>query len=193
MPKLNVGRTVTVEGNLARRIAAVRKERGQSHETLAALMTKAGCAIAGSSIYKIESGNPRRRISVDELWTLAEVWGFDSPAELTIPPELVERQRAREIAEELPLLFQAYEEAIINGMRLYLEYGRLAENSPELLEYMNNHAGAIWDRPPSTAPEGLALGDNVSEEEVAELQQSVLELWGKALRLATKAAQGGEN
>ena len=52
----------------------VTEQRGWSYTGLAQRMTAQGCAIDQSALYKIEKGNPRRRISVDELVALREVF-----------------------------------------------------------------------------------------------------------------------
>jgi hypothetical protein len=59
-------------------------------------MTKAGCAINGSALYKIEKGVPRRRITVDEHVAFASV--FEVPMEdLLTPPQLLEDRRGLEL------------------------------------------------------------------------------------------------
>lgn len=76
MPRPNKGRTIPAESVLALRIAMERKARGWSYEQLADAMTEAGCPIQGSAIFKIEKGEPRRRIAVDELAALSLVWAI---------------------------------------------------------------------------------------------------------------------
>lgn len=67
MPRPNPPRAVSMERYLAQRIARERQERGWSYEVLATHMTQAGCPLDQSAIYKIERGDPPRRITVDEL------------------------------------------------------------------------------------------------------------------------------
>lgn len=76
MPRPNQKRTIGAEDRLALRIATERKARGWSCAKLAEEMTAAGCSIVGSAIYKIEAGNPRRSIFVDELVTLSRIWAI---------------------------------------------------------------------------------------------------------------------
>lgn len=84
MPRPNQVRSIMGESNLAERVAYERRRRDWSLERLATKMTHAGCPIQGSAIYKIESGRPPRRITVDELLGFAKV--FEVPVdELLLP------------------------------------------------------------------------------------------------------------
>ena len=86
MPRPNQLRSIASEKALARRVAHERESRGMSYEGLASRMTKAGCPIQASAIYKIEKADPPRRITVDELVAFAQVFGV--PVEqLLLPPE----------------------------------------------------------------------------------------------------------
>jgi transcriptional regulator with XRE-family HTH domain len=82
-------------------MAYERDKRGWSNGELASQMTRVGCAIDQSAIYKIEKGRPKRRsISVDELAAMSIV--FETPAdELMKPPEQALGQRARELVAQL--------------------------------------------------------------------------------------------
>src|SRR5688500_9413399 len=100
MPRPNPPRTIHSEENLRRRIALEREERGQSYETLAGLMTELGCAIPGSALHKIEKGKPPRKVAVDELIALSEVWGLPV-LDLLMPLELRNQQRAQELTQDL--------------------------------------------------------------------------------------------
>ncbi len=87
MPPRNPDRALRREEGLARRVAHERDLRGWSYEGLAKRMTDAGCPINQSAIYRIEKGDPPRRITVDELVGLSLVFGI--PLEqLLLPPEL---------------------------------------------------------------------------------------------------------
>ncbi len=93
MPPRNAGRSLFSEEGLARRIAFERERRGMSYEGLARRMTDAGCPINQSALYKIEKGTkrpggvvgPPRRITVDELVALAEV--FETSVEQLLLPQ----------------------------------------------------------------------------------------------------------
>lgn len=95
MPRPNKRREVLAEDNLARRIAVEREARGWTNDGLAKRMSDAGCAMTGSAIFKIEKGEPPRRIVVDELVAFAKVFGV-SVEELLLPPEVA---ASRELAE----------------------------------------------------------------------------------------------
>lgn len=137
MPRLNVGRSVDVEANLARRIAYERKQRGQSLEALAEAMTKAGCAINGSSIYKIESSG--RRISVDELATLARIWDQPSVDALLIPMELLEQRRAQELVAKLRSTEESAEALSADYFEIGVELLGLIREDRDLYDYVMNH------------------------------------------------------
>lgn len=86
MPRPNQPRSIASEEALAQRITQLREARGWSLEGLASRMTKVGCAIQGSAIYKIEKAG--RRITVDELVGFSEVFGVPVN-ELLLSPETV--------------------------------------------------------------------------------------------------------
>lgn len=87
MPRPNRPREVFAEEHLAKRIAFERDVRGWTNDGLAKRMTDAGCAVTGSAIFKIEKGEPRRRIVVDELVAFARV--FDTTVEVLISDPLL--------------------------------------------------------------------------------------------------------
>jgi transcriptional regulator with XRE-family HTH domain len=88
MPRVNPLRTLVNEGNLARRIAYERERAGQSYAGLAKRMEEAGYPMQASALFKIEKGEPPRRITVDELVGFSMVFGVPVD-ELLMPPELV--------------------------------------------------------------------------------------------------------
>ena len=98
MPRPNPLRTIQSEETLARRIAYERQRLDMSYAGLAKRMTDAGCAIDQSAVYKIEKGSPRRRISVDELVAMSEVFKVALP-DLLLPPELAIDARTHELVE----------------------------------------------------------------------------------------------
>lgn len=88
MPRRNAPATLPFEANLARRIAWERELRGWSYDSLAQRMTDRGYPIHGSAIYKIEKGDPPRRVTVNELAAFALAFGMNA-WELTVHPERV--------------------------------------------------------------------------------------------------------
>jgi transcriptional regulator with XRE-family HTH domain len=99
MPRPNQVRTIQSETALARRIGYERNLRGMTPAGLASRMTKIGCPINASAIYKIEKADPPRRITVDELVAFSRVLGV--PVEdLLQPPEVaVHASLSRLLAE----------------------------------------------------------------------------------------------
>ena len=79
MPRPNKGRRIGREEYLAQRVQALREERGYTYEGVAKRMRDMGCQIQASAIFKIEKSEPRRRITVDELYAFAHV--FDVPVD----------------------------------------------------------------------------------------------------------------
>jgi transcriptional regulator with XRE-family HTH domain len=100
MPPRKQTGTLLAEEHLAQRIELERKLRGWTHEGLAKRVTDAGCPIQPSAVYKIERGDPRRRITVDEAIAYAAV--FDIPVgDLFVSPQVVAKSEFREAWERL--------------------------------------------------------------------------------------------
>lgn len=96
MPRPNRPREVFAEDHLAQRIATEREARGWTNDGLAKRMTDAGCPMTGSAIFKIEKGEPRRRIVVDELVAFSKVFGV-ALEELLLPPEVAARKELAQL------------------------------------------------------------------------------------------------
>ena len=99
MPKINRGRAFGYEAAVAERMEYERQRRRWSLQDLATRMTDAGCPINQSAIHKIERGEPRRRITVDELGALAVVFGTPIE-ELIVPMAIVADARVRQLWDE---------------------------------------------------------------------------------------------
>lgn len=84
MPRPNPPRTIAGEQAVARRMAYERERRGMTYAGLASRMRQAGCPIQDSALFKIEKGDPPRRITVDELLALSTV--FEIPLAEFITP-----------------------------------------------------------------------------------------------------------
>jgi transcriptional regulator with XRE-family HTH domain len=100
MPPRKPKSNVRAEDALAERILLERERREMSPATLADWMTKAGCPMTQSAIWKIENGNPRRRITFDEAVAFAKVFGM-TVQELAQPPEVVHADRASDLVSQL--------------------------------------------------------------------------------------------
>jgi len=82
------------EQNLAARVLEERKQRGWSQERLARELSRVGCKMPQSAIWKIENlvDGRRRTISVDEAIAFSRVFGLPL-ATLLLPPDALEQQR----------------------------------------------------------------------------------------------------
>jgi transcriptional regulator with XRE-family HTH domain len=99
MPRPNPPRPLRGEANLARRVKYERERAGMSTEGLARRMTDLGCPINQSAIWKIENGDPPRRITYDEALALAQVFGVPLD-ELSVPPEIAADRTAIQLMQE---------------------------------------------------------------------------------------------
>jgi transcriptional regulator with XRE-family HTH domain len=137
MSRLNPQRSIGGEHNLARRIEFERTERGWSYEALAKKMTDAGCSIQASAIYKIEKMDPPRRITVDELIALAQV--FRTTVEnLLTPIDVLQKERAHQLLAELDEADMDLHLAASGVVVKHRELFKLAADDPELFEYVKN-------------------------------------------------------
>ena len=131
MPRPNRGRVVRAERNVADRIAFERQQRGWTLEGLAKRMSDAGCPINSSAIYKIESGDPPRRVTVDELVALSMVFETDV-ADLLIPIALVNNKRARKLYGDVDASFDDVARGAGRLLNALLAYLDVVEHEPEL-------------------------------------------------------------
>lgn len=74
------------EGNVAARVALEREVRGWSTTELAERVTKAGVKMNQTAVWRIENGEPRRRINLDEALAFSRV--FELPLEELMSPPL---------------------------------------------------------------------------------------------------------
>lgn len=100
MPRQNRTRTLLAERHVADNIARLRKDKEWSIESLAKRMDEVGCAIHPSAIYKLEKGDPPRRVTVDELVAFAMVFGMPLDELIRDPAERIPEQLL-DIQEEL--------------------------------------------------------------------------------------------
>lgn len=83
-----------------------REARGWSTAELARRVTDAGCPISQSAIWRIENGEPRRKISVDELIAFSKVFSRQieyllKPAHPEFPNDLIRGQLIEWVEREL--------------------------------------------------------------------------------------------
>lgn len=128
MPRPNRPRHIGGEASLAERIKFEREQAGMSPAGLASRMEKAGCPINVSAIYKIEGGDPPRRITVDELVAFARV--FDVPVDdLLVPANVVREKKLLDGIDKLTDRFFALRAA---RKEYDDEVGRLRELAAQL-------------------------------------------------------------
>lgn len=112
MPRQNPDRPIGVEEAAARRVAYERSRRGWSTDELARRVTEAGCPINQSAIWRIESGEPRRKITLDEAYALARVFGIEVSdlTQSSLAPRINDVRAARdELREKIVELADALE------------------------------------------------------------------------------------
>lgn len=120
MPRPNRPRTIRIEADLAKRISYERERHRMSYDGLADRMTKIGCAIQASAIYKIEKGDPPRRITLNEAVAFAEVFGV--PLEdLLVPADQVATKAARKAMVQFDRRMPALERLADEFERLWGE------------------------------------------------------------------------
>lgn len=160
MPRPNRPRSVLAEEHLARRIAAERDRLKMTNDGLAERMTKAGCPMTGSAIFKIEKGEPRRRIVVDELVAFARVFGV-TVEELLLPPGVAGR---RQLAELVRAWDRAENAAIHARLARDEAWGSLEahvtghpELSDELQAVLEEWAGQRFEEPDEVGEGAVAL------------------------------------
>src|SRR5215213_382974 len=135
MARRNKLRTIEGETNLAARIKLERARRRWSPADLAMRMTAVGCSISTSAIYKIEGGDPPRRIAVDELIALAQVFET-TELDLLTPVELLEQERAQKLLTELDDAEGQLRTATIKAEEAYVRFFELGPDSREVAEYV---------------------------------------------------------
>lgn len=127
------------EDMVARRVAYERKKRGWSTAELARRMTEEGVPVNQSSIYKIESGEPRRTISLDEAHAFARVFGLRGGIDEleSIPDELIGAELAAYV-DELEEIQRATDELQLRILRLLERAAGTAEDIGPLFDYMES-------------------------------------------------------
>jgi transcriptional regulator with XRE-family HTH domain len=123
------------EDRAARRVAWERSRRGWSTAELARRMTDAGVPVNQSSIYKIENGEPRRTISLDEAHALAGIFGLTIEQLESAPDDLIAADLA-EYLDELDRIESVTDDLRTHILRVLERTAGTAESARPLLEYM---------------------------------------------------------
>ena len=133
-----------VSSGLARRIAHERDARGWSYDGLAQRMTEAGCSIQASALFKIEKGDPPRRITVDELVALGRVFRVP-PADLLIDPVVANhREAVRRFNDYVDAALaeqEAYEQMVVAASALTAFFAE----QPEAREALEDAYASVTD------------------------------------------------
>lgn len=158
MPRPNRARSLESEENLQHRIAWEREQRGMTYEGLAKRMTDLGCATHASAIYKIEKGNPPRKVTVSELIALSKVFETTTD-ELLVPLDLRHAKLAAQIVRRAEATTHNLNSAADELEALNLELQELAAGDPRTYEVMATYLasflghgaksealGCVWER-----------------------------------------------
>jgi transcriptional regulator with XRE-family HTH domain len=191
MPRPNRRRTIASEANLARRIAFERERRGLSYDALAKLMTDAGCSMQGSAIFRIEKGEPPRRVTVDELVTFGEVLEL-SIDDLLMPLELFRKKRARRVVEKIEAASAAMVAAAETMRSGWVELERLALDDAELSQYAHEHlAGGDWSMMFDRIGESVGQDKHIRERVTRAVQTIVAAMqWAAAAEVNPAKVSG---
>lgn len=178
MPRPNRPRSIFSEASLATRIAHEREQRGWSPQGLAVRMEKAGCPIQVSAIYKIEKGDPPRRITVAELVGFAQVFGLPVenlllPAEVAARNELVDLLVAWETSRVEANEAQEVAEAALTSVRDYVD--KHPDVEPFLQEALTVWAGEYFDEERTPGAVAYRMWDFTRSEQWAEKLRAELE------------------
>jgi transcriptional regulator with XRE-family HTH domain len=136
------------------RIRHEREQRGWSTAELARRVTLAGVPVRQQTVWQVESGEPRRKLSVGEAATFARV--FDIPlAELMMPPEEI---MIRSLVEVARAFIEWRRDAGVLAARLLRIAQQISELSPE----------AVYD---ATVVEKYSGLSGTSDQAIRELEE----------------------
>ncbi len=103
-----------------------------------------------TALFRIEKGDPPRRITVDELVAFGQVFNLE-PSDLLRPVEMIARQEALELFEKMRAAEASLVETIDEVLALMTGYLLLAQSGDDLDEYMTNHVDAHMAGPDAHA------------------------------------------
>jgi transcriptional regulator with XRE-family HTH domain len=156
MPRPRRSTLIGGEETLACRIAHERERRSWSYEALARHVTDAGVPVAGSALHRIEKGSPRRRVTVDELLALADVFEV-SVEELLMPVELVRKERAQQVLKTINGTEEELLAATARYVEAWTELWELAGEDLELHEFVMNHLTGADGPGPDALPQMVVV------------------------------------
>jgi transcriptional regulator with XRE-family HTH domain len=113
-----------------------REKRGWGYELLAQRLTEVGCPMSGSSLHKIEKGNPRRGISVDEAVAMRVVFDL-SWERLLSPVEETVEDRADSLFEQWTTRISEASFASTNAERVEAALYKFGKDHPEARARLN--------------------------------------------------------
>ena len=93
-------------------------------------MTEAGCPINQSAVWKIENGDPPRRIVYDEALAFARVFEM-SLVDLSVPPEIAANDEVRLLAREYDQVTDMIHKGYRRQTGLMREMHEIAAQFPE--------------------------------------------------------------
>lgn len=173
MARRNALRSIEGETNLAWRISHEREERGWSYDALAKRMTEAGCPINASAIYKIEKGDPPRKIGVDELIAFGRVFGKEVDDLLT-RREIYQKERMKEVVQAVEEAKVGLIDALHPLVEAYFEFFNLHAEDPEAGEAALGHIFSAPREHAEAEVEEISIFEVTSGEDVVDVDQTPL-------------------
>jgi transcriptional regulator with XRE-family HTH domain len=154
MPRWIEGRRSSHERWVAERIQRERAARGWSYEAVANAMADVGCPLPASAVFKIEKGDPPRKISLDEFLAFAQVFGM-APDHLMAPPEAADEEETARLLEEVTEASERVEEL---GAAFADLLGQLGAVRPDLTERIRQDVLLKLRLQLSSTATGMRLG-----------------------------------
>jgi transcriptional regulator with XRE-family HTH domain len=168
MPRQNPGRTLNIEASLARRIAWERDNRGWTNEGLARRMADAGCHIQHTAIYKIEKGDPPRRVTVNELVAFARAFDLDVP-DLLQPIEAALTGQAQAVFNEWEQAFAQHNATYVRLRRARAALTAILAEHPQTREIVEKAmAASIETQYGYTEPDAVQIAMREFDEDPTE-------------------------
>ena len=164
---------LVAEATVAQRIRFERENRAWSPAKLAQQMTAAGYPLNQSAIWRIENGDPPRRVNLEEAVGFAKVFemGLEdliTPVGAVATPEL--KRRLRNVMDAV----RAYQEAEAAAYRAVAALAEYADSRPEQADVIRDISVSVL-----LSPDEPYLTDNVPEsflEDFAQYDESTRKL-----------------